>query len=395
LRRTLPHRAHRAAHLPTRRDDGGSDAWRSKLSGVERRELAPGYEVARAINGGWQLAADHGANRRAAGEVVDDLLQLAEAGFTTFDGADIYLGVEELFGALQRRWRALGRALDALQIHTKYVPDRSSLAAVDRRAVERAIDRSLSRLGAERLDLVQFHWWDFEVAGWIEAASALDALHRAGKIRAVGVTNFDTVHLTALLDAGVAVVSNQVQYSLLDRRPERAMSALCAERDIHLLCYGSLAGGLLSERWLGREAPQVGAMANRSLTKYRLIVDEAGGWVAYQGLLAALAVVARRHRVSAANVAARWVLDRPAVGAVILGAPSGSGDPLADPGASHLEENRRLFEFELEPEDRAAIDRALEACPSPPGDPYELERRPGGRHAAILRTEQHAAGGER
>jgi len=341
--------------------------------------------VARVINGGWQLAADHGDRRRPAGEVVDDLLRLAEAGFTTFDCADIYLGVEELFGELWRRWRARGGAPEALQIHTKYVPDRSSLAAVDARAVERAIDRSLSRLQTERLDLVQFHWWDFSVPGWVEAASALDAQRRAGKILHLGVTNFDTDRLRELLDAGLPVVSNQVQYSLLDRRPERAMSALCAERGVHLLAYGSLAGGLLSARWLGREAPLAGGMANRSLTKYRLIGEEAGGWPALQGLLAALAGVAARHGVSAANVAARWTLDRPGVAAILLGAAN----------ADHAQENRRLFALELGSEDRALLDRALAACPSPVGDPFELERRPGGRHAAILKTELHAVGGER
>ncbi len=363
------------------------------MSRIARRELAPDYSVARLINGGWQLAADHettvegrGADRGRTdrgrvdrGRVVGELVSLAEAGFTTFDCADIYTGVEELYGELARCWRAFGRPIEDLQIHTKYVPDRSSLAALDRRAITRAVNRSLDRLGVERLDLVQFHWWDFEIPGWVEAAATLAELRAAGKIREIGVTNFDCRRLGALLEAGVPVAAHQVQYSLLDRRPEHGMVELCIAYDVALLCYGTLAGGLLTERWLGAEAPTPGEEANRSLAKYRLIVEEAGGWQAFQGLLAALAEVADRRQASLANVAARWVLDRPGVTAAIVGAAS----------TDHLEENARLFELELDAQDRAELEAALGSCPSPAGDPYELEREPGGRHGAILRTELH------
>jgi aryl-alcohol dehydrogenase-like predicted oxidoreductase len=358
------------------------------LSRIERRDVAPGYSIARVINGGWQLAADHDATTEGRspdrdlterGRVVGDLVRLAEAGFTTFDCADIYAGVEELYAELVRCWRSFGRPIEDLQIHTKYVPDRSSLADLDRRAIARAVNRSLDRLGVEQLDLVQFHWWDFEVAGWFEAAATLAELRAAGKIREVGVTNFDCRRLRALLEGGIPVAAHQVQYSLLDRRPERGMVELCASHGVALLCYGTLAGGLLTERWLGAEPPIPGEEANRSVTKYRLIVEEAGGWQAFQGLLGALARVAGRRQASVANVATRWVLDRPGVTAAIVGAAS----------ADHLEENAHLFDLELDEQDRGELETALALCRSPAGDTYELEREPGGRHGAILRTELH------
>ena len=78
-----------------------------------------------------------------------------------------------------------------------------------------------------------------------------ETLKRIGKIRQLGVTNFDTPRLRALLDAGIPVVSHQVQCSLLDRRALGDMATLCAERGVGLLTYGALAGGFFHERWLG------------------------------------------------------------------------------------------------------------------------------------------------
>ena len=99
---------------------------------------------------------------------------------------------------------------------------------------------------------------------------------QAGKIRLLGTTNFDTMRLQEIVDAGVSLVSNQLQYSLLDRRVESEMVDFCREQGIHLLSYGSIAGGFLSGRWVGQPEP-VGPHANRSLAKYKLIID--GDWI--------------------------------------------------------------------------------------------------------------------
>ena len=116
--------------------------------------------------------------------------RFVDAGITTFDCADIYTGVEALIGEWLKRRGARGAAVP-VQVHTKYVPDLDRLPTHSRADVVRGVDRSLARLGVERLDLVQLHWWDYDVPGYVDAAAWLDELRRAGKIRHVGLTNFD------------------------------------------------------------------------------------------------------------------------------------------------------------------------------------------------------------
>ena len=180
--------------------------------------------------------------------------RFVDAGITTFDCADIYTGVEALIGEWLKRRGARGGG-QPVQVHTKYVPDLDRLSTHSRADVARGIDRSLARLGVECLDLVQLHWWDYDVPGYVEAAAWLDELRRAGKIRHVGLTNFDRPRLGEIIAAGIPIVAHQVQYSVLDRRPAEGMAALCADRGIGLLCYGALAGGFLSSYYLGRSAP--------------------------------------------------------------------------------------------------------------------------------------------
>ncbi|MBI4502709.1 MAG: aldo/keto reductase [Gemmatimonadetes bacterium] len=343
---------------------------------VETVELAPGYAIPRIIVGGWQLSPGHSAVSLDRERGFEILRAFAEAGLTCFDCADIYTGVEELLGEFRERYRNErdAGAAERIQVHTKFVPDRSELPRISRRYVERIIDRSLTRLRVERLDLVQFHWWDYDVPGCLETAGWLGELQQAGKIRLLGATNFGTSRLAALLDGGVRFASHQVQYSVLDRRPAGPMAELGANRGVTLLCYGGVAGGFLSERYLGAPEPS-GELPNRSLVKYRLIIEEFGGWLVFQGLLATLAEVARRHGATIATVATRWVLDQPQVGAVIVGARD----------ATHLEQNLRTFALRLDPEDRGRIEESLARHPGPTGDVYELERIPGARHAAIMR----------
>lgn len=76
-------------------------------------------------------------------------------------------------------------------------------------------------------------------------------MRREGKVRNVGTTNFDTPHIAEILKAGIPLVSQQLQYSVLDQRPSRSLAKLAAENDVKFLCYGSVAGGFLSDKWLG------------------------------------------------------------------------------------------------------------------------------------------------
>jgi diketogulonate reductase-like aldo/keto reductase/enamine deaminase RidA (YjgF/YER057c/UK114 family) len=195
----------------------------------------------------------------------------------------------------------------------------------------------------------------------------LDKLRREGLIRRLGVTNFDTAHLRVVVKHGVEIVSNQVCFSLLDRRAAGEMSAFCLEHGVRLLAYGTLAGGFLSQRWFGRPEPAGHEINDWSKMKYKRFVDAAGGWPALQAILTALDRVARRKSVSIANVATRWALEQPAVAAVIVGARLGE--------RRHTVDNLKVFSFALDAEDRALIDEALAKTTPLPGDSGDEYRK--------------------
>lgn len=340
---------------------------------VPRTTLAPGYDISRVLKGGWQLAGGHGSVERA--RALADMAAFVEAGLTSFDCADIYTGVEELIGAF------LGtQAAGAVQVHTKCVPDLGRLHDLRRDEITALIDRSRQRLGVAALDLVQFHWWDYALGDWFAALSALADEQGRGAVRHLGVTNFGTAQLRRMLDAGLPVVSHQLQYSMLDRRPAREMAALCAQHRVGMLCYGALAGGFMHRRWLGAPEPQE-PLENRSLVKYKLIIDDCGGWDRFQSLLQLLNDIATRHDVGIGTVAIRWVLDQPGVAGVIVGARD----------ASHLGETLAATSLELSAQERDALSDFLSGYGTPEGDVYELERDREGRHGRIMRYNLNTA----
>jgi aryl-alcohol dehydrogenase-like predicted oxidoreductase len=346
---------------------------------METVALAPDYVISRVIRGGWQLAGGHGTVDRD--RAIDDLAAAFDAGVTTFDCADIYTGVEELYGALRARLRATrgDEAARRLKVHTKLVPDLTLLANLRKSDVQAIIDRSLLRLGMERLDLVQFHWWDYAVPGFLDVFGWLDELRKVGKLRLIGGTNFDAAHVRDVLKAGGPLASLQVQYSALDRRPEGGLVDLCRAHEVALLCYGTVAGGFLSDRWLGVPEPSA-PLANRSLVKYKLIVDDFGGWALFQELLRALRRAADRHGTDIATVASRLVLDRPGVAAVIVGATS----------RAHVGANTSVGEVRLTDGDRAEIAAVTDRSSGPLGEVYALERDRTGRHGAIMKYNLNA-----
>jgi aryl-alcohol dehydrogenase-like predicted oxidoreductase len=349
------------------------------MPAVLTTELRPGYRISRIIRGGWQLAGGHGPVDKAA--AVADLVACCEAGIFTFDCADIYTGVEELIGAFSTRFADLhgADALAAVRVHTKLVPDLAALPTLKRAYVRGIVEQSLRRLRVEVLDLVQFHWWDYEIPGWLDAFGWLDELRREGKVRHVGGTNIDTAHMLEAVAAGIPLLSLQVQYSLIDARPSVQMVPAARQHDVHLLAYGSVAGGFLSDHWLGRPEPR-GALENRGLTKYKLIIDDFGGWDLFQRLLRVLRGVADAHGADIATVASRAVLDLPAVAAVIVGARN----------RAHLGANLRIGALALTEADRAAIAGVLAQATGPAGDVYALERDRAGRHGSIIKYNLNA-----
>jgi len=338
---------------------------------IPRFSLDDGYDISRIIKGGWHLAGDHGAIDRT--QALADMAAFVEAGITTFDCADIYTGVEQMIGDFRR---AYPDHAELIQIHTKFVPDLADLPRVDESYVARIIDRSLQRLGVDQIDVVQFHWWDYATPRYVDVALELDRQRRAGKIARLGVTNFDVAHLAEIVEAGVPIATHQVQYSLLDRRPQNGMVEYCQSHRMALLCYGTVAGGFLSERWLGQPEP-TGSLTNRSLVKYKLIIDDFGGWDAFQGLLDTLRRIAAKHGVDIASIATAAILNRPCVAAAIVGATS----------TRHLASHAQVGALKLEPIDVEALDAVCRGASGPSGDIYTLERDRHGPHGRIMKYE--------
>lgn len=340
---------------------------------TQTSELSPGYHISRVIRGGWQLAGGHGAIDRQ--QAVSDLIAAFDAGITTYDCADIYTGVEELIGAARLKL-ASERGIDAagrMKVHTKLVPDLEVLATISRDYIRGIVETSLRRLKTERLDLVQFHWWDYADRHYVDAMGWLSELRAEGKIRNVGTTNFDVPRLAEIVRSGVPVVSQQLQYSVLDQRARNGLTEFAGKNGLKFLCYGTVAGGFLSEKWLGAPEP-VMPLENRSLIKYKLVIDDFGGWDLFQEMLRTLMAVGDRHGVDIATVASAWVLEQKHVAAVIVGARN----------QQHALANAGIMDIRLTDADRAAIRAVIDESAGPEGDVYTLERDRTGRHGAIM-----------
>ncbi len=312
---------------------------------MSRLQLTPDMNICRILNGMWQVSGGHGRIDSTA--AVKSMFHYFDAGFTTWDLADIYGPAEDLMGDFRRQLLALrGKAaVDSLQIFTKWVPQPTKMT---KKLVEDNINKSLSRMGVKCIDLLQFHWWDYSNSNYLDALRYLSELQKEGKIKHLALTNFDTERLKIIHEAGIKIISNQVQFSIIDRRPEVRMIPFCQQHDIKLLTYGTLCGGLLSEKYLGKPEPKSGDLTTISLKKYKNMVDNWGGWKLFQELLTVLQQIGNKHNVSIANVAVRYILDKPAVAGVILGARLGLSE--------HLQDNAKTFEFNLDADDVGKID---------------------------------------
>ena len=309
-------------------------------------KLARDLTVCRIVNGMWQVAGGHG---RIDHELaIEDMVKYHEAGFTSWDLADIYGPAEDFVGEFRRKLLALKgkeEELNRIQALTKWVPQP---VRITHSIVNESIQRSLRRMSVNSLDLLQFHWWDYNNPYYIDALKYLSDLKDKGCIRQLGLTNFDTEHLQSITDSDVQIASNQVQYSIIDRRPEVKMISFCKEHNISLLAYGSICGGLLSERYMGKTEPSAVELDTLSLRKYKKMIDTWGGWNLFQRLLLTLNNIAKKHNVNIANVATNYILAKATVAGVIIGVRLGIVD--------HINDNVNVFNFKLDKSDHDSID---------------------------------------
>jgi aryl-alcohol dehydrogenase-like predicted oxidoreductase len=302
-------------------------------------------EIQRLLNGMWQVSGAHGPVEPK--QAVADMVRYHDAGYKTWDLADHYGPAEDLIGAFRKviEQRDGAEALRDVVAFTKWVPRPGPMP---RDVVQDAINVSRRRMKVETLDLLQFHWWDYRNPAYLDALDHMATLRDDGQIRHLALTNFDTRRVQKITEHGVRIVSNQVQFSLIDRRPEVQMIDYCADNEIWLLTYGTLCGGLISDKYLNQPEPTPRQLTTASLRKYKQMIDAWGGWSLFQELLQALKHIADKYDVSIANVATRAILDKPVVAGVIVGVRLGNTE--------HRTDNERVFRLMLDEDDHAAID---------------------------------------
>jgi aryl-alcohol dehydrogenase-like predicted oxidoreductase/enamine deaminase RidA (YjgF/YER057c/UK114 family) len=327
-----------------------------------RTKLAPDLEISKIVTGLWQIAdMERDDTALDVHQAAQSMLAYTDAGLTTFDMADHYGSAEDIAGLFTSKYARDDNA----RVLTKWVPEPGKN---DKDIVRAAIQRSLDRLQTDSIDLLQYHAWNYADPGYLDDLFHLQELQEEGLIRHSGLTNFDTAHLNIVIETGIEVVSNQISFSLLDQRAAREMCPLCEEKGVKILAFGTLAGGFLTETWLDKPEPRDNDLTTWSQMKYKRYIDQAGGWEKYQNLLKAVKQTADQHNVSMANVASRYILDQPGVGAVIIGARLGQSE--------HIEDTRALLNFTPGEKDWGAINEALSELSPIPGDCGDEYRKP-------------------
>ena len=286
---------------------------------MEQRPLGrSGLTVSALALGTMNFGADwHGIGALSEKEAAS-LVDLAlERGVTLFDTADIYGrgASEELLGKILGKRRS--RVLLATKVLGQMRPDDPSSGGLSRRHILEALDDSLRRLRTDFVDLYMPHSVDVEVA----PEESLEAFHRAvkaGKVRVLGVSNFNAQPLEQWL--GVAAARgwtrpefNQVQYSLAARFVEEGAARTCAASGLSVLAWSPLGGGLLTGKYRGGARPagrrREPEQAFPALPDRRL-----------DGLVELLAKVAQLEGVTPAQAALGWVLAKPFVASAVVGA---------------------------------------------------------------------------
>ncbi len=234
----------------------------------DRRRLAPDLDLSRIVTGLWQVA-----DMERDGPAARPRGRLARRWARTCRRAS---PASTWRTTTARRRRSPGGSSPAAARPSSSPSGSRSPGPVSRETVRAAVTRALRRLRRERIDLLQFHAWRFSDPAWLDALFFLEELRAEGLVGHLGAVNFDTAHLRVAVASGIRLVSNQVAFSLLDRRAAGRMSAFCRDHGVQLLAYGALAGGFLTERWLDRPAPTEAERATWSQMKYHRFIEAAG-----------------------------------------------------------------------------------------------------------------------
>lgn len=277
-----------------------------------------------------------------------------EVGITFMDCAEMYpvnpVRVESLGRSEEYigRWLARTGHRDRVELATKIAGPGGALgkAPFDGAAITRAIEDSLRRFGTDRIDLYQLHWpvrgsysfrqnWRYDPSGqdrqqvldhMADVLGALEAARRAGKIRAVGLSNETAWGLTRWIDSaesigGPRMVSIQNEYSLLHRLYDTDLAEVSVNEDVTLLAYSPLAAGLLTGKY-ARGAMPAGSRA--AVDRAHGGKGDLGGRKTARGLAAAEAWIdlARQHGWDIVHLAIGWQLTRPFRVVPIIGATS-------------------------------------------------------------------------
>lgn len=324
--------------------------------------LSDKLTIPRIVIGLWQIA-----DMEKDGNILDPenasgyLNSYADNGFTAFDMADHYGSSEIIAGVFKNKHQLS----DKINLFTKWVPVPGKIS---RDSTREAVKKALSRMNQPQIDLMQFHAWHYQDSSWIDALNYLKDLQDEGLIKNIGVTNFDTSHLRIAISSGIPIVSNQICYSLLDRRASFEMSELCKEFNIKLFAFGTLAGGFLSNRWLGKNEPKIDNDLNWSQMKYKRFIDITGGWGKFQKLLEQLDLIAEKKNTSIANISSRYILEDPNVASVIIGARLGENN--------HIEDHKKISNITLSLEEKNLISKSLNLLKRVPGDCGDEYRKP-------------------
>jgi aryl-alcohol dehydrogenase-like predicted oxidoreductase len=299
-------------------------------------------KVSRIAFGAWELGGEWGAVRPDA--AIDAIRRARDLGINLFDTAQGYgFGASERLVAAALR-NDLDQAREEVLIATKgglrSTPD-GLVRDSSPNWLRRGVDESLVALGVEHIDLYQVHWPDPAVP-FEETAGALHDLVTLGKIRHVGVSNFDTDQIAAFA-SWWPVETLQAPYHLFRREAAATLLPYCSAHDIGVLTYGTLAHGLLTGTMRADTTFAEGDWRSASP------IFQGDSFVRNLGAVEALQSLAAEFGVTVSQLAIAWVLDNPAVSTAIVGTRN----------ATHVAESVVAAELTLSDTDRARIDEVM------------------------------------